>query len=266
LGDGGTTRSRTPADVAGLGDAIGIAAGDYHSCALRAAGKVSCWGNNVNGALGDGTNVRSRTPVAVEGIETATGLAVGSYHTCALLTGGSARCWGGNRSGQLGDGTFSSVLPFGKLLPVPVLGVANATGIAAGGDHSCAQIGGGVSTCWGANQVGQLGDGRRTDSPVALPVSDVDVDSTPPELLASAASGRSRAAGWTSYRLVTRRDASGLARVEYSTSTRSPRADAPVLAGRVVAWSVPLVIRTRSTVRWLRLQDGAGNWSRWFIG
>ena len=266
LGDGGTARSWTPVDVAGIEDAVGIGAGSYHSCALLAGGRISCWGNNVNGALGDGTNIRSRTPIEVAGLGRATGFAVGAYHTCALLTGGSARCWGGNSSGQLGDGTFSRELPFGRLRPVIVAGVTSATGVAAGGEHSCAQLIGGGNTCWGANQVGQLGDGTRAASAVAVPVSDLDVDSTPPELLASAASSRKRAASWTSYRLVTRRDASGLARVEYSTSTGRPRADAPVRAGRVVAWAVPLVIRTRSTVRWIRLQDGTGNWSRWFLG
>jgi alpha-tubulin suppressor-like RCC1 family protein len=50
--------------------------------------------------------------------------------------------------------------------PGPVVGQA----IAAGNDHSCAQLTDGTFACWGNNQKGQLGDGTTTSSstPVAV--------------------------------------------------------------------------------------------------
>ena len=50
--------------------------------------------------------------------------------------------------------------------PIP-MGVVQ---LAAGGSHTCALLGDGTARCWGANSVGQLGDGTATqrDLPVAV--------------------------------------------------------------------------------------------------
>ena len=65
LGDG-TTRSRTtPMDVAELWSGVSAtAAGESHTCAIRAAG-VKCWGANLYGQLGDGELGYSTVPVDV---------------------------------------------------------------------------------------------------------------------------------------------------------------------------------------------------------
>jgi alpha-tubulin suppressor-like RCC1 family protein len=66
--------------------------------------------------------------------------------------------WGANSDGRLGDGT-----PTGRATPVQVVGLANVTSIAAGGTFSAALTNDGaedgVLWTWGANNVGQLGDG-----------------------------------------------------------------------------------------------------------
>jgi alpha-tubulin suppressor-like RCC1 family protein len=68
LGDG-TRRNRvTPVAVSGLTSGVrAIAVGAAHSCALRSAGEVVCWGLNYNGQLGDGTMTDRYKPVAVIG-------------------------------------------------------------------------------------------------------------------------------------------------------------------------------------------------------
>jgi len=84
-----------------------IAAGGYHSLALRINGTVWAWGRNGNGQLGDGTNSERRTPVQVSNLTGVVAIAAGGSHSLALKSDGTVWAWGVNGSGQLGDGTNS---------------------------------------------------------------------------------------------------------------------------------------------------------------
>ena len=105
-----------PLDVAGMTDAVQLAAGQAHACAIRKSGVLSCWGNNTAGQLGNGTTTISPTPVDVLDIEKVTSIAAGSVHTCARHSTGLA-CWGENIVNQLGDGSTTN-----RSRPVSVAG------------------------------------------------------------------------------------------------------------------------------------------------
>ena len=161
-----------PVPVRGIAHATAVTAGGSHTCALLLGGSVDCWGANGYGQLGVGTSSGpeqchgepcATTPLGVHGIATATAIGAGNDHTCALLPAGTVDCWGYNFSAELGVGTssgpqFCTGGQWCSTTAVAVLGMANATAITAGGDHTCALLPGGRVECWGYNSYGQLGD------------------------------------------------------------------------------------------------------------
>jgi alpha-tubulin suppressor-like RCC1 family protein len=65
----GHVRFEDANDVASISDAIGLEVGSIFTCVVRAAGSVSCWGDNRYGQLGDGTTETRDVPVDVIGLE-----------------------------------------------------------------------------------------------------------------------------------------------------------------------------------------------------
>jgi alpha-tubulin suppressor-like RCC1 family protein len=88
------------------------------------------------------------------------------WQACALLAGGSVSCWGGNLYGELGDGTAMNATAF----PVQVAGLRGAIAVGGGEFFTCAMLAGGVVECWGSGTGGQLGDGKKMDSPTPVAV------------------------------------------------------------------------------------------------
>ena len=172
LGDGTASGfngfKATPVQVVGISDAVQIAAGDWHTCAVRrVSGAVLCWGLNQNGQLGDGTKVSHTTPVASSGLVGATALAAGADHTCAAIAGGAVQCWGANSQGQIGDNTAVD-----RTAPT-ANGLTNVVSLGLGITHSCAVKSDKTVSCWGDNMSAQLGNGTsgNAGSQVALPVA-----------------------------------------------------------------------------------------------
>ena len=128
-------------------EAISVALGWGHSCALLTDGRVMCWGYNHMGQLGDGTITHHSSPVEVSGLPfPGISIALGYYHTCAVLADTKVMCWGYNGQGQLGDASTSS-----RILPVKVSGLTNAQSMALGVSQSCALLTDGKVMCWGSS-------------------------------------------------------------------------------------------------------------------
>ncbi len=157
VGDNSTTRRLSPAAVSGLSSGVlAIAAGGYHTVAVLSAGGVVAWGYNQQGQAGGGTFQGRLTPASAGSTgASAAAIAAGGTHTCAVNASGEILCWGANSEGQLGDGTASR-----RLSPVRVRGFsAEVWSVAVGPYHACAVQQGGAASCWGANDMGALGDG-----------------------------------------------------------------------------------------------------------
>ncbi|MEJ2599125.1 MAG: hypothetical protein P8Z00_12375 [Anaerolineales bacterium] len=169
LGDGTLTEHNTPVDVVKLSNNVtALAAGDDHTCALITSGGAVCWGSNNSGQLGDAGYSDHNTPVDVFGLSSGiVALAAGGSNSCALTTTGKAICWGYNRDGQLGDRNIID-----SNMPSVVAGFSNGVAaLSVGGDHTCAlTIAGGIK-CWGANTIGQIGDGSTINSNLPVDVA-----------------------------------------------------------------------------------------------
>lgn len=168
LGNGSTTTSLTPVAVV-LSDAIQVTASERSTCALTTHGTILCWGANEVGQLGTGAanDMPNATPIVVANLDDAVNVAGGQNHTCASRKAGKVACWGSATNGDLGN-TLDAGFQAGI---VTVTGLTNASLAGAGGLHSCATTSDNGVSCWGANDVGQLGNGMSTDSPTPVQVS-----------------------------------------------------------------------------------------------
>ncbi len=149
-----------PIYVDGITDAVQVATGQDATCALRASGKITCWGANEKGQLGAGDLANgNQGPVDVAVSDKFKGLAGNHRHFCGQTTGNDIWCWGYNFDGQLGSGntTDSSV-------PIKVMtGANNRAVLGTGTSGTCVMDGGEWLHCWGRGIEGQIGDGKNTN-------------------------------------------------------------------------------------------------------
>ena len=173
-----------------LDEVTQVAAGEYHSLALRKDGTVWAWGSNAWGQLGDNRNtvvdvldiagvpdVKQYSydgcayPVQVADPADAGGvlkgvqqITAGSFHSLALDNNGDVWAWGSNTWGQLGNGEKAD-----SWYAVELSGISSVAQVAAGSWHSIAVKTTGSVHAWGGNWWGQLGDG--TDINASRPVA-----------------------------------------------------------------------------------------------
>jgi alpha-tubulin suppressor-like RCC1 family protein len=169
LGDGTTTGSAVPVqESTHASDWAAVSARYLHTCAIKTAGTLWCWGSNSSGQLGDGTTTGSAVPVqeSTHASDWAS-VSVGFAHTCAVKTAGTLWCWGSNSNGQFGDGTTT-----GSAVPVQESTHASDwASVTVAFADTCAVKTSGTLWCWGYNSNGQLGDGTTTDSYVPVQVT-----------------------------------------------------------------------------------------------
>ncbi|HTL37864.1 MAG TPA: hypothetical protein VL326_32255 [Kofleriaceae bacterium] len=139
-----------------------LTVGADHTCVLDNMGKPWCWGQNNDGQTRGAGPGQSPAPVQtlLGQAPTFETIDAGAEETCGI-GGGQLWCWG--------DRNFTNGTQASQATRVGTLG--DWTNISCGNDHCC-----GISTsmgvlCFGANNVGQLGTGSRTDSPTPVPPS-----------------------------------------------------------------------------------------------
>ncbi|MDC0667098.1 RCC1 domain-containing protein [Nannocystis radixulma] len=164
---GDTEAPATAGDVKVGAEVLDVSAGDDHTCALVAGGKVRCWGRGSDGQLGYG-NVNSigdnEVPSTAGDVNVGGAVkqvAAGQTHTCALLENGSVRCWGASASGELGYGNTKTI---GDNETPASAGNVDVGGVVvqvtAGWHHTCALLMNGGVRCWGSGAEGRLGYGN----------------------------------------------------------------------------------------------------------
>lgn len=143
LGSGTLTPSETPIAVTGLHEqVIKVVCGLNYCCALRADGRVHCWGQNLYGALGRDVSTAHSTPfeLAELGSENVN-LFAAHNQTCALKRDGRLLCLGVVALREELLSTQSPVLI--DSLPTDVADVT------IGPRDACARMRSGSLWCWG---------------------------------------------------------------------------------------------------------------------
>lgn len=153
-------------DVSLGGEAIALASGDRHNCAIMTTGAVRCWGAGSLGRLGyaSGDDIGdNESPSAAGDVNISVnliGVSLGGQSTCGLSGEGGVRCWGNGTSGQLG---YANNSPVNDASTVGDVSVGEKVVYLATGDiHTCALRSTGEVNCWGGASNGQLGYGNTT--------------------------------------------------------------------------------------------------------
>lgn len=143
-----------------------LEAGGRHACGIDDEGTILCWGDDRAGQVGEQVEGPVPEPFPAPGLSSGEGVALGRDFTLSLRAA-AVSSWGANFFGQLGNGnnvastTPSAAVGLGDLSPDRLFAGPTAA-------HACA-LRGDALHCWGANPLGQVGDGTLTDryTPVA---------------------------------------------------------------------------------------------------
>jgi len=181
LGNGNTTSightSNWELAVPVSSDVVQIAAGEYHSIALKSDGTIVVWGLNSSGQMGVGSTTQQTSPATVSSFpSSATVLAVGaSKDNCWVVTNGYALItMGKNSYGMLGNNSNTNhygdgggetwanatAVDLGSGRTISETTVKKATSTGGNADnHMGVVLDDATFHMWGYNNYGQLGLG-----------------------------------------------------------------------------------------------------------
>jgi len=137
-----TSIRATPIQVPNLNNVIAIAAGNFHTLALRSDGTVWTWG----AFFWDEPPI-GNTITQVQNIDNVIAISANIYSSMALRDDGTVWEWAANY--------YFETIP-----PVQIQNINNITAIAGGSEHSVAIRNNGTVWAWGINVDGQLGNGN----------------------------------------------------------------------------------------------------------
>jgi alpha-tubulin suppressor-like RCC1 family protein len=153
----------------GLTDVIALAAGSYHTLAVRRGGAengtVWGWGRNYSGSLGPvGINaVPKPLPERLNTLTNIRRVAAGYVNSYAIHANGTLYAWGSGGGGALGNGRTSD-----SGVPVTV-SLSDVVDVDGGYFGALALDRHGHVFTWGLNGSGQLGDGSKDSPATPLP-------------------------------------------------------------------------------------------------
>jgi alpha-tubulin suppressor-like RCC1 family protein len=152
-----------------------ISASRLQVLAVLGGGAVVGWGGNIYGDISTAIE-RSPYPVPVctaierpckpeHQLRGVVEVAAGATFSLARLSDGTVLAWGSNGAGQLGTGSLGGPESCGEAgpcsrIPVAVSGLKEVTGLAAAAQTAYALLKDGTVVAWGADEAGQLGDGK----------------------------------------------------------------------------------------------------------
>jgi alpha-tubulin suppressor-like RCC1 family protein len=155
--------------------AMSIAAGEGHSLALLASGKIASWGDNRYGQLGTGLEQDSSYPVKViktdtTPISSATQISAGKFHGAALLNDFTVMSWARNTYGSLANDNLENSSKATQVLQAGGTPLTGIDQVSSGEDFTMALKNDGTVWAWGLNNYGQLGNNTTTDTNVPVQV------------------------------------------------------------------------------------------------
>jgi alpha-tubulin suppressor-like RCC1 family protein len=169
----------TPTTVSSLTGLANISGSDNNACAITTAGAINCWGkiwadNDTNQTTTSWSTVGSSV-ATLTGFSNPIQMSTAAAFTLFLNSAGRVAGFGDNVFYQLastgGDQVSTSLTTISSSTLSSVIQVATSgAGWSTYPASACAVFAGGSISCWGANNLGQLGQGT-TGSSVSTPTS-----------------------------------------------------------------------------------------------